>query len=188
LAKNAELDQQTVSHDQESSEPEGEELRVDSCGDLLDDIMLLNEEVDAHDEHLVATRQHLHSLAAILQSAKAEAVGEMDPHQKGAELALGLASELTNLHVTVERVLKLVESVSNQRKGEASLSSLHHMLQLPTLVSAEVGVAVCGRGRRACRGGSAESTAVCGRGRGACREGSAESTAVCVLCVCAMCV
>ena len=108
---------------------------MDSKGDLLDDIMLLNEEVDTLDEHLSIVRRHLHSLAAILQSARAEEVGEKDPYQAGAELALGLSSELGGLHVTVQRVLELVESVSKQRRGEAPLtSSIHHMLQLPTLV------------------------------------------------------
>lgn len=148
LAKNAELDLQhdpvshdpisydpvshdPVSHDLESSEVEGEELRVD---DLLDDIMLLNEEADAHDDHLSIVRRHLHSLAAILQCAKAEEVGEKDPYQSGAELALSLANELSSLHTTVQRVLELVDSVSKQRRGKASLTSLHHMLQLPTLV------------------------------------------------------
>lgn len=142
LAKNAELQavshdpvsHDPVSHDPVSLESEEEELRVDSRGDLLDDIMLLNEEVDAHDDHLSAVRHHLHSLATILQCAKAEEVAEKDPYQAGAELALSLANELGSLHATVQRVLELVDSVSKQRRGEASLTSLHHMLQLPTLV------------------------------------------------------
>lgn len=147
MAKNAELNlQQPVSHDLQQPQPvshdpvshdpeeaEGE-VKVDSRHDLFDDIMLLNEEVDAHDAHLSVIRCHLHSLAAILQSAKVEELGERDPDQVGAELALSLARELSALHRTVQKVLELMESISKQRRKEDSLTPLHHMLQLPTLV------------------------------------------------------
>lgn len=130
LEKNAQLDLVPLSGSQSHDLEEGE-----SQTDLLDDIMLLNEEVDGEDEQLSMKRTRLHFLASTLQHAMAGEVGEKDGHHEGAQLAMSLAKELSNLHTLVGKLLVLVESISKlQRSKDLNATPLHHMLQLPALV------------------------------------------------------
>lgn len=123
------------SQDLNEEEEEVEESPAQAA-DLIEDIMVLNEEVDALDGHLNGSRKRLESLTAILQSARAEELGEKDEHQEAAELALALAAELGKIHALVRDLLRQVDSITQlQRSRDPSTTALHHILQLPTLVS-----------------------------------------------------
>ena len=121
---------------EESHDLDVEEGHGDSKTNLIDDIMFLNEEVDAQDEHVSGVRRHLQSLMAVLQSAKVEDLaGGEGLSQRGAGLALSLSKELGNLHMLMKALVEMVDSISQlQRNKQPSATQLHYMLQLPTLV------------------------------------------------------
>lgn len=113
---------------------EGEGEEGDSQGDLYDDIMLLNAEVDTQDVQLSGVRRHYQHLSSILQATRHQLLAEKEQHQVEAELALGLADQLSKLHSLVGKLLEMVEGISKLQHSKDSAPPLHHMLQLPTQV------------------------------------------------------
>ena len=123
------------SHDLKEEEEGERDEEGESQEDLYDDIMLLNEEVDAQDVQLSNVRRHYHRLSSILQDTKKELFEEKEQHHVGAELALCLANQLSKLYSLVGKLLELVEGISKlQQSKDSSTTPLHHMLQLPTQV------------------------------------------------------
>ncbi len=111
------------------SEEEG-----NSQPDLIDDIMMLNEEVDARDTHLNGVRRHMDALTSILYSSMADPVGD---HQVSASLALALATRAGELHALVKEVMALVDTINqlHRKKAPSLTTPLQYMLQLPTQVN-----------------------------------------------------
>ena len=115
---------------------EGAEMG-DSQEDLYDDIMLLNDEVDAQDEQLSSVRRHYQRLLGVLQDTNKELFGEKEQHHVGAELTLCLSKQLSRLRAVVGKLLELVEGINRlQQTKDSSSPPLQHMLQLPTQASA----------------------------------------------------
>ena len=124
------------SHDfkEEEGEGEGEGLeRGNSQEDLYDDIMLLNEEVEAQDVQLSSMRRHYQCLSGVLQDTKKELFGQPEQHHMEAELSLALANQLSKLYSLVGKIVELVGSIAELQRSQDT-PPLHHMLQLPKQV------------------------------------------------------
>lgn len=115
---------------------EEEEEEGESQEDLYDDIMLLNDEVDAQDVQLSGMRRHYQCLSTVLQDTKQELFGENERPEVGAELSLALVEELRKLHSLMVQLLEMVENINKVQRGKDNSTTppLHHMLQLPARV------------------------------------------------------
>ena len=108
----------------------------DSQEDLYDDIMLLNDEVDAQDEQLSGVKRHYQRLLGVLQDTKKELYGEKEQHHVGAELTLCLSKQLDRLRAVMGKLVQLVEEINGLQQSKRSSSPpLQHMLQLPAQAS-----------------------------------------------------
>ena len=141
LEKNQQLNlspaqSQELLEEEEEGVGEGEGPERNSSADLIDDIMFMNEDIDIHDAHVSRLKQHLQSLANILQTARIEDLKERDEYLVAAKLAMELASEIGRLHTQISELLKLVDSINQLQRSRhpSTTNSLHHMLQLPILV------------------------------------------------------
>ena len=147
LEKNRRLDSldtemQVVSLEAYGGESEGEDelegctREGNSSADLIDDIMLLNEEVEAMDAHLTAIRKQLQSLAEVVKSGQREDIGERDEYQAAAELAFELVSNFRRLKELESKLHEVVKSLEELRKKQNfSDTPLPYTLQLPPLQS-----------------------------------------------------
>ena len=118
---------------EEGEEEEGT-LEGTSPADLIDDIMLLNEEMEVMDSHLMDVRQKLKCLGEIVKTGQLEDTGEIDEFQSSAKLALDLVScysMLKNLESKLHNLLNSLEEL-RKRRGYGG-APVPYMLQLPPL-------------------------------------------------------
>ena len=111
-----------------------------SYADVIDDIMELNEEVEALDDHVTILRKQLKTVSEIASHAQFEDIGEEDEYNVATDLALKLTSKYQLFKSLEIKVFDLVTSLESLRK-EHSLSTtpLQYMLHLPPHPSAQKG-------------------------------------------------
>ena len=111
-----------------------------SPGDVIDDIMLLNEEVEVLDEHVTIVRRQLKKLAEVISHAQYEDIGEQDEYEAAARLALELSSQYHHFKSLEAKLHEIVGSLEALRQEHGfSDAPLQYMMQLPPLRAAAVG-------------------------------------------------
>lgn len=104
----------------------------DSPLDLYDDLMLLNEEVEAQDVHVSTVRDHLKKLADILRQAQNEDMGGQDEYDTAARLAVALVTQFAKVKVLEGKLHSLVGSIRElQKSQDSNATPFNYMLQLP---------------------------------------------------------
>ena len=109
-----------------------------SSAEIIDDIMLLNEEVEALDASVTAFWKRLRMIGEVLQAAQYEDIGERDENQASAELSLDLASSFLKLKALESELQQLVAAFEELRKKHKFTDApISYMLQLPPLQGKE---------------------------------------------------
>ena len=149
LEKNATLDTLETSRSAHTSadtlqlEPSEEEPQSEgiSHGDIIDDIMLLNEEVEVLDEHVMVVRRQLKNLSEIVSHAQYEDIGEENEYDSAAQLAEKLSSKYQHFKSLEQNLRKVIAALEKfQKEHKLSSAPIHYMIQLPPPSDDEQGV------------------------------------------------
>ena len=112
-------------------EPSG---KGESPGDVIDDIMTLNEEVEVLDEDVTLIRGQMKKLAKIVSHAQYEDIGEQNEYEAAEKLAVDLSSAHRTFKSLETKLHDIVQSLEDLRQERGfSDTPLQYMMQLPPL-------------------------------------------------------
>ena len=106
----------------------------ESPGDVIDDIMTLNIEVEVLDEDVTLIRGQLKKLAEIVSHAQYEDIGEQNEYEAAEKLSAELSSDYHTFKTLETKLHDIVRSLEELRQERGfSDTPLQYMMQLPPL-------------------------------------------------------
>lgn len=111
-----------------------EEQTWDSPTDISDDIMILNEEIEAMDTQLTITAKRLGFLDQVVKNRLYEDIGEKDEHESSVELSRALVAAFDKCKVLETKLHHIAAEFEALRKQyNFSDAPIAYMVQLPPL-------------------------------------------------------
>ena len=123
------LEPTEVGDDDDQPNDQGE-----SPGDVINEIISLNEEVDDLDEDVTLIRSQVKKLAGIISHAQYEDIGEEDEYEAAAKIATDLSSDYLHFKSVETKLHEIIQSLEELRQeGSLSDTPLQYIMQLPPM-------------------------------------------------------